>query len=192
MTADAATFETRVRQLLHGGAPNAAATAVIDALRPGVLRYLSSMLTRDEAGDAFSEFQLDVWRGLPGFRWECPLRAWAYRLARHAAARVATDGFRVRRLPLPINVDLAFGAHEPPPDEESDRSAQLAALRRELGKEDRVLLALRVARALPWNEVAAILASAGRTVTSAGLRKRFERIKIKLAGLARERGLVEV
>lgn len=190
MSATLTTFETRVRELLLTGAPNAAASAVLDTLGPGVTRYLCSMLPRDDAGDAFSEFQLSVWRGLPGFRWECPLRAWVYRLARHAAARVASDGFRRRRLPLPPNVDFALHAGEPTPSEEGDRSAQFAALRRALAPEERALLALRVARALPWNEVAAILSSAGNTVSSAGLRKRFERLKLKLAGLARERGMV--
>jgi RNA polymerase sigma-70 factor (ECF subfamily) len=188
MTATPCSFESRVRRLLMEGAPNAAASVVLDTLGPGLLRYLTSMLPGDDAGDAFSELQLTVWRGLPGFRWECPLRAWVYRLARHAAAHVASDGYRRRRLPLPPNVDFGPPVAEEP--EEGDRSAQLAALRRELAPEERTLLALRVNRALPWNEVAAILSSAGRAVSSAGLRKRFERLKLKLAGLARERGMV--
>ena len=189
MSATITTFETRVRRLLLIGAPNAAASAVLDTLGPGVMRYLCTMLPRDDAGDAFSEFQLTVWRGLPGFRWECPLRAWVYRLARHAAAHVASDGYRRRRLPLPLHLASSLSA-EPTATEERDRTAQLAALRRELAPEERALLALRVARALPWNEVAAILTSAGQSVSSAGLRKRFERLKVKLAGLARERGMV--
>lgn len=186
MSATNSNLELRVRRLLLQGAPSAAATAVLDSLGPGLLRYLSSMLPGDDAGDAFSDLQLAVWRGLPGFRWECPLRAWVYRLARHAAAHVASDGFRRRRLPLPANVD--FGT--PPSEPEDDRSEQLAALHGELAPDERRLLALRVGRALPWNEVAAILAGAGSGVTSAGLRKRFERLKLKLAGLARERGMV--
>lgn len=181
-------FELRVRRLLRDGAPNAAATAVLDTLGPGLLRFLSSMLPADDAADAHSELQLAVWRGLPGFRWECPLRAWVYRLARHAAAHVASDGFRRRRLPLPTQLDAGLLA--PERSEEEDRGAQLAALRKELAPEERRLLALRVGRALPWNEVAAILGAVERGVTSAGLRKRFERLKLKLAGLARERGMV--
>jgi RNA polymerase sigma-70 factor (ECF subfamily) len=190
MSATHTNFEERVRRLLTEGAPNAAATAVLDTLGPGLMRYLSSMLPGDDAGDAFSELQLCIWRGLPGFRWECPLRAWVYRLARHAAAHVASDGFRRRRLPLPTNVDFGLPHVEPEPAEGGDRSEQLALLRRELAPDERRLLALRIGRALPWNEVAAILASAGEGVTSAGLRKRFERLKLKLAWLARERGLV--
>lgn len=184
------TFELRVRRLLLEGAPNAAASIVIDGLGPGVLRYLSSMLPGDDASDAFSEVQLAIWRGLPAFRWECPLRAWVYRLARNAAARIAGDGYRRRRLPLPVNADLCPAAEEPSAAELNDRTEALAALRRELAPDERALLALRVGRALPWNTVAAILGERGIEVTCAGLRKRFERLKTKLAGLARERGLV--
>lgn len=183
-------LEARVRRLLESGAPNAAATLVLDTLGPGLLRYLGSMLPGDDAGDAFSELQLSVWRGLPGFRWECPLRAWVYRLARNAAAKVASDGFRRRRQPLPPNTDLGVRSPDEGEAAEQDRSAQYATLRRELAPEERTLLALRVARALPWDEIARILGEAGRAVTSAGLRKRFERLKLKLAWLARERGMV--
>src|SRR5512145_3420249 len=53
MSATHTTFEERVRRLLLEGAPNAAATAVLDTLGPGLMRYLSSMLPGDDAGDAF-------------------------------------------------------------------------------------------------------------------------------------------
>jgi len=190
MTATHPESDARVRHLLESGAQDAAATLVLDTLGPGLLRYLSSMLPRDDAWDAFSELQLSVWRGLPGFRWECPLRAWVYRLARHAAAHVASDGFRLRRLPLPSRLDLGPAAPEPEPASERDHGEEFAVLRRELTREERRLLALRVARALPWNEVAAILSGAGRAVSSTVLRKRFERLKEKLTWLARERGMV--
>ncbi|MGB8932596.1 MAG: sigma-70 family RNA polymerase sigma factor, partial [Anaeromyxobacteraceae bacterium] len=94
-----ADLELRVRHLLSMGHPNAAATSVLELLGPGVLRYLCTMLPEDDACDAFSDFQQSVWRGLPRFRWECPLRAWCYRLAWHSAVRCMRDGYRRRREP---------------------------------------------------------------------------------------------
>ena len=191
MSATANGIEPQVRRLLLEGAPNAAASVVIDGLGPGLLRYLASMLPRDDAADAFSEVQLAIWRGLPAFRWECPLRAWVYRLARNAAAHVVGDPFRRRRLPLPADVSLApHAGDEPSAADVEDRSEAFAALRRELAPEERALLALRVGRALPWSTVASILGARGTEVSCAGLRKRFERLKVKLAELARERGMV--
>ena len=55
---------------------------------PQILGYLTSILRNDaDAAEVFSQFTEDLWRGLPGFRGECPVRVWAYRLAWHAAAR---------------------------------------------------------------------------------------------------------
>lgn len=183
-------LEARVRQLLREGDPDAAATCVVEALGQGVLGYLFTTLPEDDAYDVFSAFQEDVWRGLPGFRWECSLRSWAYRIARNAAARFARDGYRCRRQPL--RSGLASGLATPAASTSGlcDRRQQLAILRDELPPEDRTLLALRVAGEMEWDEVCTVLAAEGEEISPAALRKRFERLKNKLARLARERGLI--
>ena len=185
-----ADLELRVRHLLSKGHPDAAATSVIELLGPGVLRYLSTMLPEDDASDAFSDFQQCIWRGLPRFRWECPLRAWSYRIAWHSAVRCMRDGYRRRREPL--TPDLASSLPAPGTSVAwfEGRSEQLEQLRDELAVEDRTLLALRLGHNLAWDEVAAAFAAEGETISAAALRKRFERLKERLAGLARARGLV--
>jgi RNA polymerase sigma-70 factor (ECF subfamily) len=70
------------------------------------------------------------------------------------------------------------------------RRERLARLREELPLEERALLVLRVGRNLEWHEVSAVLAAEGREVSVVALRKRFERLKRRLASLARERGLL--
>lgn len=50
---------------------------------------------------------------------------------------------------------------------------------------------LRVDRELEWDEVAAVLSAEGAPVEAATLRKRFERLKDKLAERARQEGLLE-
>jgi len=183
-------LELRVRRLLRQGDSNGAATCVLEELGPGVLGHLSAMLLRDDANDAFSYFQQDVWRGLPGFRWECPLHAWSNCLARHAAARIGRDAYRRRRQPLAPSIAARL-VTSPVPILDVGRDRELTKLNHELTPHERLLLALRVDRDLPWSEVSALLSADGEAVSSSALRKRFERLKGKLVTLARTHGLQE-
>lgn len=183
-------LERRVERLLAAGDANGAATAVIASLGPGVLGYLCSLLSEDDGHDAFSSFEVDVWRGLPGFRWECALRTWAYRIAWRAAVRLARNGYRRRRLPLPSASAFAPAAPSLPSVTVERRADALERLREELPPEERTLLALRVGRGMSWDEVSVVLGDAGDAASVEALRKRFQRLKRKLAGLARARGLV--
>jgi RNA polymerase sigma-70 factor (ECF subfamily) len=70
------------------------------------------------------------------------------------------------------------------------QTGALERLRAQLEPEEQTLLTLRVDRQLSWREVADILAEEGATVDEAALRKRFERLKDKLARAAREGGLI--
>ncbi len=188
LTANRSALEPRVRQLLTDGDGDAAATAVLEGLGPGVLGYLVALLPEDDAHDAFAAFQVDVWRGLSGFRWECSLRAWAYRVASRAAARLRRDGYRRRREPLPSASALAPPA--PLTSGPGGRHDELARLREALPPEEQALLALRVGRGMEWGEVCAVLAADGEEISPVAVRKRFERLKRKLAVLARQRGLL--
>ncbi len=182
-------LERNVKQLLTRGDADGAATAVIASLGPGILGFLATLFSEDDAHDVFASFEIDVWRGLPGFRWECALRTWSYRVAWHAASRFARDAYRRRRMPLPSASHLAPAAPSLPSASAGHDDA-LARLREELPPEDRTLLALRVGRQMRWDEVRTILAAAGDRISAVALRKRFERLKRRLAALARERGLV--
>ncbi len=161
---------------------------MIEALGPRLRGYFRSILPEDDAYDAYSSFAEDVWRGLPGFMWICPLRAWVYRVARHAAARLLRDGYRRRREPLEAAAGVAA-----PVDSTSETEGlreQLEKLRDELHPKERNLLALRIGRELEWREVSVAMVADGETLSSAALRKRFERLKNKLVVLADERGLL--
>jgi RNA polymerase sigma-70 factor (ECF subfamily) len=41
---------------------------------------------RDDADDAFGRFAEDLWKGIAGFRGQSSFKAWAYRVAWHAAS----------------------------------------------------------------------------------------------------------
>jgi len=185
----------RASLLLSAGDHRGAAEVILRDHGPGVMGYLLSVLRNEsDAGDVFSQWSLDLWRGLPGFRGDCPVRVWAYRLAWHAAARHLRDPFRQRgrhletneisRLADEVRSSVLLGRREA-------RQRGIERLRDELTPEERALLVLRLDRDLSWREVAQVLAAEGEAVDEAALRKRFERIKAKLAQRAKEEGLLE-
>jgi RNA polymerase sigma-70 factor (ECF subfamily) len=186
-------LEARLTALLELGEFNQAATVAIEGYGPAVLGYLGTMLDEDEAQDAFSLFAEALWRGLPTFRGECTVRVWAFRLAWHCVSRVARDPYRCRRQRLATSAASRLGgsvasAHT----SETSRAARLRHLEASLAPEDRALLVLRLDRELEWDEIAATLSTEGSPVTAPALRKRFERLKTRLAHLARAQGLVEL
>ncbi len=87
MAAPADEVEARVFALLEAGEAHDAAIACVRGYGPAVLGYLARLLERDDARLVFERWAEDVWRGLPGFRRDRRLRAWAYLLASREAAR---------------------------------------------------------------------------------------------------------
>src|SRR5262245_51998513 len=62
----------------------------------------ATLRSESDADDAFSQFALDLWRGMPGLQWRSTMRAWAHRIARNAAIRLAISGARspARNIPM--------------------------------------------------------------------------------------------
>jgi RNA polymerase sigma-70 factor, ECF subfamily len=202
-------LESRVVALLQRDDATAAASAAIEGFGPSVYGYLCALLEEDDARDVFSQWAEDLWRGLAGFRRECTLRAWAYKLAWHAAARHRRDPYRARRERLPTGAASRLAASTVASSAlHGGRRALLRRLRASLGPEDETLLVLRIDKELEWEEIAAVLSTGAATadggpaapgpgeappapVSPAALRKRFERLKDRLAERAREEGLLE-
>lgn len=188
-------IEDRANDLIAAGDLRAAAEAIVRDHGPSILGYLASVLRNDaDASDVFSQFTEDLWRGLPGFRGECPVRVWAYRVAWHAAARHLRDPYRQRgrrlettelsRIAEEVRSSVLLGRGEA-------RQQGIDRLRSRLTPEEQTLLVMRLDRNLAWREVAMVLAAEGEPVDEVALRKRFERLKTKLTELAREEGLLE-
>jgi RNA polymerase sigma-70 factor (ECF subfamily) len=186
--------EKRIEELIAKGDVRAAATEAIRSLGPRILGYLHAIL-RDEsdAGEAFSIFAESLWRGLPGFRGECAFRTWAYKLAWNAALRLRDDAYRRRgrRLASTEASRLAEEVRTRSVVRRERQSAALEKLRAGLSPEEQSLLVLRIDQKLAWEDVAHVLSEAGEPADPASLRKRFERLKDRLARRAREEGLVE-
>jgi RNA polymerase sigma-70 factor, ECF subfamily len=127
--------------------------------------------------------------GLPAFRFEAPLRAWAFRVAWRASARFRRDPWRARRQRLATSAAsrIAISVTRAGLKDPDDR---LERLRRTLAPEDHTLLVLRLDREMTWDEIALVLSDDGRNATSAALRKRFERLKNTLGRRARRSGIL--
>ena len=180
--------------MLDSGDLSGAATEALRGLGPQVLGYLTAVLRdEDDAHDVFSQFAEDLWKGLGGFRRESSVRTWAFRLAWHAASRYARDPYRKRGRPIltteaskiAASVRSTMSTYAP-----GGRADRLLKLREALDPEEQTLLILRVDKGLSWEDVAQVLATEGAPVAATALRKRFERLKDKLARLAREQGLL--
>jgi RNA polymerase sigma-70 factor (ECF subfamily) len=188
-------LDREVAELRRRGDLEAAATLAIRSLGPEILGYLTALMhNANDASEVFSQFAEDLWRGLDAFRAEASLRTWSYRLARHAALRHRRDPYRRRgeRLETTKASAVAGSVLASTVIRYERRAQQLARLRSRLEEDEQTLLILRVDRGLSWSEVAEVLGSEdGDRPDEAALRKRFERLKDKLAKAAREEGLIE-
>jgi RNA polymerase sigma-70 factor, ECF subfamily len=201
--ATAPAFESSIRDQVRHGAHEAATSAIVRTWGPEILGFLIQTM-RDEAlaRDAFSWFCESLWRGLPGFRWEASLRTWCYVLARRSVARVLRDRTAVRECLLSSGKLDALAESVTTsalPVYRAQLARGIAALRAELTETERMLLTLRIDRELSWREIAIVMGDHDETLSppteriesdAATLRKRYERTKLKLHRLARERGLI--
>ena len=198
-------LEARIRTSSAEGNKKKAATLLLEGYGREVLGFLISRLrNHDAAGEVFSMFTEDLWRGLDGFRWQCSARVWAYTLARHAASHYIRDSRRRRARNLPLShagplseiegkirtATLASGRTE--------TKSRIAQLRGRLPVDDQTLLILRINRKLSWVEIAQVMFHDGDVVDDAilqrdavRLRKRYESAKNKLRKMALEAGLVQ-
>ncbi len=182
--------EARLRALLAAGILKAAATETLRAYGPQLLRYLRVLLGNDgDAREAFALTAERLWRSLPAFRGEASVRTWCFHLAWSAAADLRKEAWRTmgRRLETEEAARLGTGGRTPSWLREERLHLTLADLRKALTLEEQSLLQLRVDQGLTFAECAEVLAEEGTAPSADTLQKRFERLKVKLKALAKER-----
>ena len=187
-------LEARVGSLLATGDVAAATTDVLRSLGPSILRYLRSVL-RDEAAvaDAFSQCAENLWKGLPSFRGESSLRTWVLRFARNTALNQKNEAWhrQVRRF-VPGEVSrLAEEIRTTTAIRFERQRRALDVLREGLTHDERSLLSLRIDQELSWPEIASVMSTGEHVIDAAVLMKRYERLKARLATVAREQGLID-
>ncbi len=194
------TRERLVRDRATAGELQAAATAALELYGAEIFGFLHAVARDDDlAAEAFSSFSEDLWKGLPGFRWDASLRTWSYALARNALHRLRRDPRRRARHNVPLS-----GASQAQQLAEQLRTATLPFLRTEvkdevrrlreaLDPDDHALLVLRIDRKLSWRDIARAMPGDDEVDLdrrAAALRKRFERAKLMLRELASRSGLL--
>jgi RNA polymerase sigma-70 factor (ECF subfamily) len=186
-------LDGRVRGLLAAGDGRGAATEALRELGPPVLRYLRVVLRDEEdAGEAFSRFAERCWRGLPGWRGE-RLRPWAFRIAWSSALDVRGEAWRrrVRRFESGEASALAEQIRTRTAVRVERQRTALEKLREALSSEEQSLLTLRIEEGLGWEDIAEVLSTEEQAVSADTAAKRFERLKARLARMAREAGLLD-
>ncbi len=183
---------TTAADLLAQGDLRRGIAEVMNDLGPSVYGLLRTLFRKQEdlAEEAFSLFAENLCRYAGTYRREAPLKAWVYALARNAAVTVTRDGWhkRGRRLATREAERLADGVRTRSALRFERQSRVLDDLRDTLDLDEQTLLALRIDEKLPWEEVALVMTSDGIPVDSQAVRKRFERLKVRLGEEARRLG----
>lgn len=162
----------------------AAATAAVRGYGPQILGYLRLTLGAEKADDAFSIFCESLWKGIKGFRAESSFLTWAYQLAWGATQRVIASPYRRRhgRLSSTAMEQLAVEIRSTaPPYLQTAEAKRLDRIRAQLDASEQTLLTLRIDRDMPWQDIAVVM-----DTDAAALRKRFERLKVKIKKLTEE------
>jgi len=180
---------------LASGEFQAAATAALHGFGPQILGYLAATLRSDDAAyEVFGQFSEELWKSIATFRGHSSFKTWVYKIVMHSISRYRRDGFRRRGQAL-LSAELSAIAEQvrsqTPPFQRTEIKDRLAVLRASLDPYEQTLLFLRIDQALPWNDVAAVIAAQGDPVDVAALRKRFERAKLKLRKLVQQEGLLD-
>jgi RNA polymerase sigma factor (sigma-70 family) len=134
-----------------------------DEHRDEVFGYLTRLLGRTDAEDAFQETFLRALRGYPALRHARHLRAWVFTIA----TRIAIDERR-RSRPVPI------ATPEPPTEDAHAAYAELAELADGLPPKERAAVVLRYGYDLSYADIGAALGSseeAARQAASSGVRR---------------------
>lgn len=210
---DTAGDDTDIRRACEQGLWDHAVTVTLQRHGPAILGWLRTHARgSDDAVEVNARFQVKVLEQLPGFRWQCSLRSWLYRVAhssladfyRGQAGRAGAGDRTVSqlpRLPSALTTEQRFRGNTGVTRESTVpwlrtevKDAFAALCERHLSVEERHLLYLRVTCNMTWEAVALEMAEGALDQEelarrSASVRKRFSRLKSKLEEVARAEGL---
>jgi RNA polymerase sigma-70 factor, ECF subfamily len=204
MSVDRERLEREVHEAGATGGFSRAAELTVRGYGPEILGFLTAQLRReDDADDVFSLWSERVLRGLPSFGWECSLRTYCYTIARNAAHNLARDKRARERRERPVLETTEINAvaqqvrTETRPYLRTESKTKLEELRDNLPPEDRMVLVLRLDKALEWKDVARVMLgeekagdAAALTREAQRLRKRFQLVKEQLVEAGRRAGLL--
>lgn len=191
--------EAEIARLRAAGQLKEVATLAIESYGSEVFTFLEMMLRdRADSADAFSQACEDLWKSLPRFEGRASMKTWFYTLARHAASRLRRSAHPGRLATISEMSDVAERVRSRTrPHLKTEVKVGIAAIRATLDEADRMLLVLRVDRAMSWNDVARVMANEDDDDSeeeiaraAARLRKRFQSVKDAIRERAIAAGLI--
>lgn len=191
--------EAEIARLRGAGRMKEVATLAIESYGPEILSFLEAMLRNHaDASDAFAQACEDVWKGLPRFEGRSSMKTWFYTLARHAASRLRRSSHPGRLVAISDITDVADRVRsQTRPHLRTEIKTGFAEIRAMLDDPDRMLLILRVDRAMSWNDVARVMLEEGEDDSeeavvraAARMRKRFQSVKETIRARAIAAGLI--
>lgn len=192
-------LEERIGRLREEGDLQGAASLALDGYGAELFGFLRALLHNEhDASEVFSQTCEDLWVGLGRFEGRCSMRTWLYAIARHATSRFRRAPHRRpgRHVTPSALSQVADRVRTQTRDHlRTDVKDQFATIRDSLDEDDRVVLVLRVDRAMSWDEIARVfLGDDGTAETllreAVRLRKQFQSIKSKIRIRARQAGLL--
>lgn len=191
--------DVEIVQLRAAGQLKEVATLAIESYGPEILSFLEMMLRNHaDASDAFAQACEDLWKGLPRFEGRSSLKTWFYTLARHAASRLRRSSHSGQLVAMSEITDVADRVRSRTrPHLRTEVKTGFAEIRAMLDDSDRMLLVLRVDRAMSWNDIARVMTEEGEDDSDAAigrvaarLRKRFQSVKETIRSRAVATGLI--
>lgn len=192
--------EAEIAQLRAAGRMKEVATLAVESYGPEILSFLEVLLRNHaDSSDAFAQACEDLWKGLPRFQGRSSMKTWFYTLARHAAARLRRSSHSGQLVAISEITDVADRVRSRTrPHLRTEIKTSFAAIRATLDDGDRMLLVLRVDRAMSWNDVARVMIEEGEDDSedaigrvAARLRKRFQTVKETIRERAIASGLLD-
>ena len=186
---------------------NEAVVAVLQAYGEAITGFLYNQLRAEErVEEVFSQFSLDLVRGLPRFAFECTVRTWSFTLARNALYRYLKDPNR--RPEYHINLESVSRVSILAKKLSSSTLTifrtrirdHVAQMRAQLEDEDRLLLELYIDQEMPWNDVAQVFLGEIEDLSSEHtevlkeanrLRQRYHRLRRKMKRSILAEGLLD-
>jgi RNA polymerase sigma-70 factor, ECF subfamily len=188
-------LETTLKQRFEAGDLDGTMSAAIEGYGRELYGFLVG-LARDQgrADDVFGALCERLWRALPKFRWDSTFRVWAYTIARNEFLRSTRETVKAKRHVAASQIASIQAAMDrarstTPIYQKTDVKDRFAKAREQLEPDDHMLLGLRLDRQMAWLDIARVLGSgdeATLTREAAALRKRFERLKVKLRELVED------
>ncbi|MCC7542883.1 MAG: sigma-70 family RNA polymerase sigma factor [Deltaproteobacteria bacterium] len=195
-----ARIQEQVRKLVSEGQHKCALQVVLNHHGPSLFAYLVTRLPqRADAEDVYQDLALGLLRSLPVFRGECPIRAWAFVIARNLANSFHRSNGRLEDPWTSSVLEIAAQSlHSTPALERecllAERRALVVkgseALSEETWSEEDWEIVRLYYLGLSWEEVAHVLQGGEGEVTSKrtqNLKQRFHRkLEPRLRKLGRE------